>query len=140
MIFICPFWYQVVQYSRLLTGDGESVMSTARVGGDGGLKNLSSSASLLHWGGDLLLSLASSVLVGTSVLLWADVAPMSLAMSSTDMLLVPVNSHSSNPSSASVSSSISSRGGIGVGGLFVTGYFLLQLSEVFVVRGLLTGE
>ena len=82
------------------------------------MKNLSSSASLLHWDGDLLLSLASSVLVSTSVLLWAAVAPMSLAMSSTDMLLLPVDSHSSNSSSCSVSSSMSSSGGVGVGGLF----------------------
>ena len=93
-------------------------MSTAGRGGGGGMENLSSSASLLYWGSDLLLSLASSVLVGTSVLLWAGVAPMSLAMSPTDMLLLPVNYHSSNSSSSSVSSSISSRGGIGVGGLF----------------------
>ena len=93
-------------------------MSTAGGGGGGGMKNLSSSASLLHWGGDLLLSLPSSVLVGISVLVWAGVAAMSLAMSSTDMLLVPDNSHSSNSSSASVSSSISSRWGIGAEGLF----------------------
>ena len=98
-------------------------MSTAGGGGGGGTKNLSSSASLLHWGGDLLLSLASSVLVGTSVLLWAGVAPISRAMSSTDMLLLPVDSHSCNSSSSSVSSSISSRGGIGVGGLFCNRLF-----------------
>ena len=91
-------------------------MSTAGGGGGGGMKNSSSSASLLHWGGDLLLSLASSVLDGTSVLLWAGVVPMSFAMSSPDMLLLPVNSHSANSSSSSVYSSISSRGGIGVGG------------------------
>ena len=91
-------------------------MSTAGGGGGGGMKNFSSSASLLHWGGDLLLSLPSPVLVGTSVLLGAGVAPMSLAMSSTDMLDLPVNSHSSNSSLSSVSSSISSRGGIGLGG------------------------
>ena len=98
-------------------------MSTAGGGGGGGIKHLSSAASLLHWGGDFPLSLASSVLVGTSVLLWAGVAPMSLAMSSTDMLLLPVNSHSSNSSSSSVSSSISSRGGIGVAGLFCNRLF-----------------
>ena len=114
---MCPFFGQVVQYAWSLTGDGESVMSTGGGGGGGGMKNLSSSASLLHWGGGLLLSLASSVLVGTSVLLWAGVAPISLAMSSTDMLLLPVNSHCSNSSSSSVFSSISSRGGIGIGGL-----------------------
>ena len=102
-------------------------MTTAGGGGGGGMKNLSSSASLLHWGGDLLRSLASSVLDGTSVLLWADVAPMSLAMSSTDMLLLPVDYHSSNSSSSSVSSSISSRGGIGVGGLFCNGLFSITI-------------
>ena len=94
------------------------MMSTAEGGGGGGMKNLSSSASLLHWSGDLRLFLASSVLVGTSVLLLAGVPPMSLAMSSTDMRLLPVNSHSSNFSSSSVSSSISCKGGIGVAGLF----------------------
>ena len=78
-------------------------MSTAGGGGGRGMQKLSSSASLLHWGGDLLLSLASSVLVGTSVLLWAGVATMSVAMSFTDMLLLPVNSHSSRSSSSSVS-------------------------------------
>ena len=102
-------------------------MRTAGGGGGGGIKNLSSSASLLHWGGDLLLSLASSGLVGTSVLLWAGVAPMSLAMSSTDMLLLPVNSHSYKSSSSSVSSSISSRGGIGVGGLFCNRLFSISI-------------
>ena len=102
-------------------------MSTAGGGGDGGMKNLSSSASLLHWSGDLFLSLASSVLVGTSVLLWAGVAPMSFAMSSTDMLLLPVNSHSCNSSSSSVSSTISSRGGIGVGGLFCNRLFSITI-------------
>ena len=127
MIFLCPFWLQVVQYSWSLTGDGESVMSTAGGGGGGGMKNLSCSASLLHWGGNLLLSLASSVLVGTSVLLWAGVAPISLSMSSTDMLLLPVDSHSSNSSSSSVSSSISSRGGIGVAGLFCKRLFSITI-------------
>ena len=43
---------------------------------------------------------------------------MSLAMSFTDILLCPVNSHSSNSSSSSVSSSIPSRGAIAVPGLF----------------------
>ena len=123
IIFMCPFWLQLVQHSWSLTGDGESVMSTAGGGGGGDMKNLLSLASLLHWGGDLLLSLASSVLVGTSVLLWAGLPPMSLAMSSTDMLLHPVNSHSSNSSSSSISSSISSRGGIVVGGLFCSRLF-----------------
>ena len=102
-------------------------MSAVGGGGGGGMKNLSSSASLLHWGGDLLLSFASSVLVGTSVLLWAGIAPMSLAMSSTYMLLLPVDCHSSNSSSSSVSSSISSRGGIGVGGLFCNRLFSITI-------------
>ena len=110
-----------------MTGDGESVMSTAGGGGGGGMKNLSSSASLLHSQGDLLLSLPSLVLVGISVLLWAGVAPISLAMSSTDMLLLPVDSHSCNSSSSSVSSSISSRGGIGVGGLFCNRLFSITI-------------
>ena len=102
-------------------------MSAAGGGGGGGMKNLSSSATLLHWGGDLLLSWTSSVLVGTSVLLWAGVAPMSLAMSSTDMLLLPGDSHSSNSSSSSVSSSLSSSGGIGVGGLFRNRLFSITI-------------
>ena len=116
-----------MQLSSSLTGDGESVMSTAGGGGGGGMKNLSSSTSLLHWGGDLHLSVASSVLVGTSVLLWAGVAPMSLAMSATDMLLLPDNCHSYNSSSASVSSVISSRGGIGVVGLFHNSSFAITI-------------
>ena len=102
-------------------------MSTAGGGGGGGMKNLSSSASLLHWGRDLLLSLASSVLVGTSVLLLPDVAPISLAMSSTDMLLLPVYCHSSNSSSSSISSSISSREGIGVRDLFYNKLFSITM-------------
>ena len=110
-----------------LTGDGESVMSTAGGGRGGGKRNLSSSGSLPHWGGDLLLALASSVFVGTSVRLWAGVAPMSLPMSSTDMLLLPFNSHSFNCSSSSVCSSISSRGGIGVGGPCCNGLFSITI-------------
>ena len=102
-------------------------MSTAGVGGGGGMENLSSSASVLHCGADSLLALASSVLVVTSVLLWAGVAPMSLAMSSTDMLLVPVNSHSYNSSSSSVSSSMSSIGGIGVAALFCNRLFSITI-------------
>ena len=102
-------------------------MSTAGGEGGGGMKNLSSSASLLHWGGDLLRSLASSGLVGTSVLSWAGVAPISLAMSSTDMLLLPVDSHSCNSSSSSVSSAISSRGGMGVGDLFCNRLFSITI-------------
>ena len=102
-------------------------MRTPGGGGSGGMKNLSSSGSLLHWGGDLLLSLASSVLVGILVLLWAGVAPISLAMSSTDMLLIPVNCHSAKSSSSSVSSSISSRGGIGVAGLFCNRLFSMTI-------------
>ena len=98
-------------------------MSTAGGGGGVGIKNLSSSASLLYWGGDLLLFLASSVLVWTSVLLWAGVAPMS----STDMLPRPVISHPSNSSSSSVSASISPRGGIGVGGLFCNRLFCITI-------------
>ena len=103
-------------------------MSTAGGGGGGGMKNLSSSASLLHWSGDLLLSLASSVLVGTSVLLWAGIAPMSLAMSSIDMVLLPVNSHSSDSASSADSCSISSRGGIGVGSLFCNLLFSITIA------------
>ena len=102
-------------------------MSTAVGGGGGGMKNVTSSASLLHWGGDLLLSLASSVLVGTSVHLWAGVAPMSLAMSSTDMLPLPVDSHSSNSASSSVSSSICSRGEVSVRGMFCNRLFSITI-------------
>ena len=136
MIVMCPFWLQLVQYSCSLTGDGESVMSTAGGGGGGGMKNLSSSSSLLHWGGDLLLSLASSVLVGTSVLLWAGVAPMTLSMSSTDMLLLLVDSHSSNSSSCSVSSSNSARGGIGVGGLFCNRLLSITIQWSLCILGI----
>ena len=74
------------------------MISTAGGGGVAGNKNFSHAASLLHWGGDLLLSLASSVKVGTSVLWWAGVTPMSLAISCTDILLLPGNSHSCNTS------------------------------------------
>ena len=81
------------------------------------MKNLLSCATLLHYGGDLLLSFASAVLVGTSVLLWAGVAPMSLTISSTDMLLLLVNSHCSHSCSSSICSSIPPRAGIGVVGL-----------------------
>ena len=91
------------------------------------MKNLSFSAFLLYWGGDLLLSLAGSLLVGTSVLLWAGVGAMSLAISSTDILLLAVDCHSSNSSSSSVSSAISSRGGIGVGGLFGNKLFSITI-------------
>ena len=128
MICMCAFLLQLLQYSWSLTGDGESVMTTAGGGGGGGMKNLSSSASLLHWGGDLLLSLASSVLVGTLVLLWAGVAPMSLAMSYTDMLLLSVNSHFFNSSSSSVSSSSSARGGSGVDGMFCNLVFSITIA------------
>ena len=103
-------------------------MRTARGGGGGGMMNSSSSGSLLHWGGDLFLSLASSVLFGTSVLLWAGVASMSRAMSSPDMLLLTVNSHASNSSPSSVSSSISTRGGIGVAGLFCHRLFSIAIA------------
>ena len=57
-------------------------MSTVGEAGVVGKKKLSSSASLLHWGGDVLLSCASSVLVATSVFSSTGVAAMSLAMAS----------------------------------------------------------
>ena len=104
------------------------MMSNAGRGGGGGKKILSSCASLLHWGGDLLLYLASSVLVGTSVHLWTGVAPMSLVISSTDMLLLPVNSDSLNSSSSTVSSSIASRGGIGIVGQFCNSLFAITIA------------
>ena len=96
MILMCPTLLQLVQYSGSLPDKVECVISTASGVGVAGNKTLSFAASLLHWGGDLLLSLASSVIVGTSVLWWAGVTPISLAISSIDILLLSGNSHSSN--------------------------------------------
>ena len=91
-------------------------------------------SSSLHWGADLLLSFLSSVLGVTSVLLWAGVAPMSLAMSSTHILLLPVHSYSCNSCSSSISASISWRGGVGVVALFCNVSFSVPI--VWSVCGL----